>query len=107
MQENLDKIKLVVALRSARAAVGWSQEELAHELGIAKTTIARMETFEGGLRAEQLSQINVCRFHGRKSTGPKTPQGRQRCAQARTIHGLETNTMREERSLASARLAML
>lgn len=57
MQENLDKIKLVVALRSARAAVGWSQEELAQELGIAKTTIARMETFEGGLRAEQLSQM--------------------------------------------------
>ena len=58
-------------------------------------------------RAPAIAGKNVCRFHGRKSTGPKTPQGRQRCAQARTIHGLETNTMREERSLASARLAML
>lgn len=57
MQENLDKIKLVVALRSARTAVGWSQEEFAQRLGIAKTTIARMETLEGGLRADQLSLI--------------------------------------------------
>ncbi len=57
MQENLDKIKLVVALRMARAAVGWSQEELATQLGIAKTTIARMETQDGGLSAEQLTQV--------------------------------------------------
>jgi hypothetical protein len=57
--------------------------------------------------APAIAGKNVCRFHGGKSTGPKTPQGRQRCAQARTIHGLETTIMREERSLASARLAML
>jgi transcriptional regulator with XRE-family HTH domain len=53
----LDQIKLAVALRTARAAVGWSQEELAIHLGMAKTTIARMETLEGGLRADQLSAI--------------------------------------------------
>lgn len=41
------------------------------------------------------------------STGPKTPEGRQRCAQARTTHGQQTTSMRIERSLASARLAML
>ncbi|QDX82074.1 hypothetical protein B9N43_12950 [Denitratisoma sp. DHT3] len=56
MQE-LDKVKLAVALRTARAAVGLSQEELATHLGMAKTTIARMETLEGGLRAEQLAAI--------------------------------------------------
>lgn len=49
----------------------------------------------------------LCRFHGGASTGPKTAQGRQRCAQARTIHGQEKTTMRMERSLASARLAVL
>ena len=38
MQE-LDAIRLVVALRAARAAVGWSQEELALHLGMAKTTL--------------------------------------------------------------------
>ena len=53
----LDSIKLAVALRMARTAVGWSQEELAGHLGMAKTTIARMETMEGGLRADQLSAI--------------------------------------------------
>jgi hypothetical protein len=49
----------------------------------------------------------TCIRHGALSTGPKTPEGRQRCAQARTVHGRETSTMRMERSLASARLAML
>lgn len=48
-----------------------------------------------------------CAQHGGKSTGPKTPEGRQRCAQARTVHGRETTVMRMERSLASARLAVL
>ena len=57
--------------------------------------------------AVALAGKRTCLRHGALSTGPKTPQGRQRCAQARTIHGLETNTMREERSLASARLVML
>ena len=48
-----------------------------------------------------------CRFHGGASTGPKTPEGRQRCAEAKTIHGRETREARSERSLASARLAVL
>jgi hypothetical protein len=48
-----------------------------------------------------------CARHGGMSTGPKTPEGRQRCAQARTVHGRETTSMRLERSLASARLAVL
>ena len=49
----------------------------------------------------------TCARHGALSTGPKTPEGRQRCAQARTIHGQQTTSMRTERSLASARLALL
>jgi hypothetical protein len=49
-----------------------------------------------------------CRFHGgRKFSGPKTIEGRLRCAAAKTIHGQETTTMRMERSLTSARLALL
>lgn len=55
--QDLDSIRLVVALRAARAAVGWSQEELALHLGMAKTTLARAELMEGGLRADQLAQI--------------------------------------------------
>jgi len=49
----------------------------------------------------------VCRTHGGRSTGPKTVAGRQRCAEAKTIHGRETRKARSERSLASARLAVL
>lgn len=49
----------------------------------------------------------VCYMHGGASSGPKTEQGRIRCAQARTIHGGQTSSMRTERSLAGARLAML
>ena len=45
-----------------------------------------------------------CRFHGGASTGPKTPEGRQRCAEAKTIHGNETRQARAERSLKSAEL---
>ena len=46
-------------------------------------------------------------FQDRRSTGPKTEAGRQRCAEAKTIHGRETREARNERSLASARLAVL
>lgn len=58
-------------------------------------------------RAPAISGKSKCRFHGGKSTGPKTPEGRQRCAQARITHGQQTTSMRIERSLASARLAIL
>ncbi len=50
---------------------------------------------------------NVCRFHGGKSTGPTSEAGRQRCAQSRFVHGNETTSMRMERSIASAKLALL
>jgi hypothetical protein len=50
---------------------------------------------------------NVCRFHGGKSTGPKSEVSRQRCAQSRWVHGNETTSMRMERSIASAELALL
>lgn len=58
-------------------------------------------------RAPAISGKSKCRFHGGKSSGPKSPEGRQRCAEARTVHGRETTTMRMQRSLASARLAVL
>ena len=36
----------------------------------------------------------MCRFHGGRSTGPKTEAGRQRCAEATTVHGRETGAKR-------------
>ena len=57
--------------------------------------------------APALKGKRVCKTHGGRSTGPKTQAGRQRCAEAKTIHGRETREARTERSLASARLALL
>ncbi len=57
--------------------------------------------------APALKGKRVCKTHGGRSTGAKTPEGRQRCAAAKTIHGRETREARSERSLASARLAVL
>ena len=39
----------------------------------------------------------VCRTHGGASTGPKTPEGRRRCAEAKTVHGRETRAIRSKR----------
>ena len=50
---------------------------------------------------------NVCRAHGGLSTGPKTPEGRQRCAEARTIHGKSTRAKRAQNAAAAAKLNYL
>ncbi len=49
----------------------------------------------------------VCRFHGARSTGPKTEEGRQNIARGKTQHGNETRQARTERSEKSALLASL
>jgi hypothetical protein len=58
-------------------------------------------------KAPAMRGKQVCKTHGGRSTGPKTEAGRQRCAKAKTIHGRETREARTERSLGSARLAVL
>lgn len=58
-------------------------------------------------RRPATSGKRMCKLHGGHSTGPNTPEGRQRCAAAKTIHGQETTSMRKERRIASARLAVL
>ena len=57
MNETKDGIRPVLALKMARACLGWSQEELAIHLGISKTVLARFETLEGGLTSEQLTKL--------------------------------------------------
>lgn len=49
----------------------------------------------------------TCLRHGGASTGPRTIEGKKRCSAARTVHGWDTIAMRQERSLGSARLAVL
>ena len=40
----------------------------------------------------------VCRLHGGLSTGPRTSEGRKRCAAAKTVHGWETRELRNKRA---------
>ena len=40
----------------------------------------------------------VCGFHGGKSTGPLTIDGKQRCAKAKTIYGWDTREKRKIRA---------
>ena len=48
-----------------------------------------------------------CRFHGGRSTGAKTAEGRARIAAAHTVHGRETRAIRAERSATMAELYAL
>jgi DNA-binding XRE family transcriptional regulator len=53
LQADLDG-KVVVAIRVARAAAGLNQQEFADLMGVAKTTVARMETLETKASAQFL-----------------------------------------------------
>ena len=41
---------------------------------------------------------SVCRSNGGVSSGPKTEQGRKRCAEANYVHGWETREKRQIRA---------
>ena len=49
----------------------------------------------------------VCHGHSELPKGPRTPEGRRRCAAAKTIHGFETRKARTERALGMRRLREL
>ena len=57
--------------------------------------------------AMKSSRTVKCSHHGGWATGPKTAEGRQRIAQAHTIHGETTNVARQEYAKASAELSQL
>lgn len=65
MENISDSIKIAVAIRSARVAIGWSQQEFADLLGVAKSTIARIETVEMTAKAEFLTKaLRLFREYG-------------------------------------------
>jgi len=47
-----------------------------------------------------------CKTHGGRSTGPRTDEGKLRCAQAKTIHGKDTREDRQVHRLAMNRLRL-
>jgi hypothetical protein len=57
--------------------------------------------------ALKASRSSKCQFHGGRSTGPKTAEGKARIAIAHTHHGRETKEARSARSAASVRLREL
>ena len=58
-----------------------------------------------GRPALKSSKTQKCQYHGGRSAGPKTAEGKARIAAAHTVHGQETKTARDERSAGSARLS--
>ena len=53
------------------------------------------------------SRTRKCQFHGGRSTGPKTAEGKARIGAAHLVHGGETKLVRLERSQGSLRMAQL
>lgn len=51
----MENVKIAVALRSARIALGWNQQEFADKIHVAKSTIARIETLEMTPKADFLT----------------------------------------------------
>lgn len=54
MENLFDNGKIAVAIRSARAAAGWNQQEFADRMGVAKSTVARIETLEMAAKGDFL-----------------------------------------------------
>jgi transcriptional regulator with XRE-family HTH domain len=57
MDNSLENLKIAVALRAARTAIGWNQQEMADLTGVAKSTIARIETLEMTAKADYLTRV--------------------------------------------------
>jgi hypothetical protein len=62
----------------------------------------RARTRVGGSCQQPAMSNGRCRIHGGASTGPRTQEGLQRLAQARTVHGAYGAEMRELRRLLRA-----
>lgn len=56
MNYTVENLKIAISLRSARSALGWTQAELCEKLGIAKSTLARIETADMEPRADLVAR---------------------------------------------------
>ena len=59
----------------------------------AQSTRSKQQCRKAAIRGKQ-----VCRIHGGVSTGPRTSEGRKRCAAAKTLHGWEARELRKKRA---------
>ena len=58
-------------------------------------------------KAPSVRGKSKCRTHGGASTGPRTAEGRARCAAAKRTHGTDSRAMRTERRVTLAELQEL
>jgi len=56
MTTSFENVKIAIAIRSARVAIGWSQQEFSDLMGVKKFIITRVETLEAGAKAEFLNK---------------------------------------------------
>ena len=54
MENLIENGRIAVGVRTARAAAGWNQQEFADRMGVAKSTVARIETLEMAAKADFL-----------------------------------------------------
>ena len=69
------------------------------------TAMSKRTRLQCGRPAMKLSKGQKCNFHGGKSTGPKTPEGKARISKAHLVHGNETVQIRLERKQQNAHFA--
>ncbi len=56
MENSFENAKIAIAIRAARTAIGWNQQEFADLMKVAKSTITRVETLEMGAKADFLNK---------------------------------------------------
>jgi hypothetical protein len=60
-----------------------------------------------GAPADRQSKTGKCKWHGGRSTGPKTEQGRAKCAESKTVHGKDTRKRRKQNAVSMVKLLLL
>jgi hypothetical protein len=70
---------------------------------IARQCRAKCKATQQQCRAPAVRGYNVCNNHGARG-GPKTAEGRARCAAAKLIHGTETRAIRAKAAQATKRI---
>ena len=71
------------------------------------TAMSKRTKSQCGRPALRASKTQKCDFHGGRSTGPKTVEGKARISQAHLVHGRETLQKRVERQAMSVHLRQL
>ena len=85
-QKDTASIRIVIAMRIARAVMGTTQEEMAALLGISKVTLARIETLESKMSAAAFMRaMEMCDNAGIQITPSTTGGGMQIYIEPRAI----------------------